>query len=71
VTMPQTVWGEIEDEPDPGDADVPQPRIGGTDSHAGRCELEGEDYEWDPSDLEWRAQESAALDAHESGLIFA
>ena len=71
MSLPPTDWAVTAVEPDLGDADVPHPRIGGTDSHAGRCESEGEDYEWDPSDLEWRAEESLALDAHERGLIFA
>ena len=71
MSLPPTGCAVTAVEPDPGDADVPHPQICGTDSHAGRCESEGEVYEWDPSDLEWRADESAALDAHERGLIFA
>ena len=71
MSLPPTGWAVTAVEPDPGDADLPHPRIGGTDSHAERCGSGVADDEWDASDLEWRAEESAALDAHERGLIFA
>ena len=71
MSLPLTGWAMTPVEPDPGDANVPHPRVGGTDYNAGRYVSEGEDDGWDPIDLEWRAEESAALDAHERGLIFA
>ena len=63
---------EIEVEFDPEDAHEPDPRSAGNDPHTVLCDPAGtEGEEWDLVDLEWRAEESAAMDAHERGLSFA
>ena len=50
----------------------PDPRSAGNDPHTVLCDPAGaEGDEWDLIDLEWRAEESAAMDAHERGLSFA
>ena len=46
-------------------------RIGGNLPNSVLGEPTDEDEVWDPIDLERRAEESAAMDAYERGLIFA
>ncbi len=56
----------------PEDAHEPDPWDAGNDPHTVPCDpvvAEGDD--WDLIDLEWRANESAAMDAYERGLNFA
>ena len=56
----------------PEDAHEPDPRGVGNDPHTVPCDPAGaEGEEWDLVDLEWRAEESAAMDAYERGLSFA
>ena len=47
------------------------PRSAGDEAHAALSILVNSDDDWDMLDLEWRAEESAAMDAYERGLIFA
>ncbi len=67
-----TLTDEIEVEIAFEDAHEPVPRSVGNDPHAVHCDPAGaEGDEWDLIDMEWRAEEFAALDAHERGLNFA
>jgi hypothetical protein len=67
-----TPTDENEVEFDPEGAREPVPRSVGVDPHAVLCDAAGaEGDDWDLVDLEWRANESAAMDAYERGLSFA
>jgi len=67
-----TLTDEIEVEFSREDAHEPDHRSAGEDPHivlGVPAVAEGDD--WDLIDLEWRANESAAMDAYERGLMFA
>ena len=67
-----TVTDEIEVEFAPEDAHEPVPKSVGNDPHTVLVDpVVAEGEEWDLIDLEWRANESAAMDAYERGLSFA
>ncbi len=56
----------------PEDGHASDPRSVGNDPHAVPCDpADAEGDDWDVIDLEWRANESAAMDAYERGLSFA
>ena len=65
--MPDEIAVEIDTE----GAHEPEPRSTGDDPHTVHCKPAGADDEWYMFDLEWRAEEFAAVDAHERGLNFA
>lgn len=64
-----TTSGGTEAQPDRLEAH--DPRSAGTETHAVPSIAAGSDAGWDLLDLELRAEESAAMDAYERGLIFA
>ena len=66
------VTDEIEVEIAPEDGHETYPRSTGNAPHTFLCDpAVAEGDEWELLDLEWRAEESAAMDAYERGLMFA
>ncbi len=68
----KTPTDEIEVEIAFGDGHASDPRSTGNAPHTVLSDPAGEEGDgWDLIDMEWRAEESAAMDAHERGLMFA